>query len=121
MTTGALLDVINALACIGTAVVLYPVVRRQSQLLALGFLASRDRAGRGCPPMNDAPIVTAITVALIALSAFFVAVEFALLAAKRHRLEDAAHESRSARVVRAVPSSSPCCWPVPNSASPPAP
>lgn len=37
------------------------------------------------------------TVALIALSAFFVAVEFALLAAKRHRLEDAAPRSRSAR------------------------
>lgn len=37
------------------------------------------------------------TVALIALSAFFVAIEFALLAAKRHRLEDAARRSRSAR------------------------
>ena len=37
------------------------------------------------------------TVALIALSAFFVAVEFALLAAKRHRLADAAPRSRSAR------------------------
>lgn len=37
------------------------------------------------------------TVALIALSAFFVAIEFALLAAKRHRLEDAAPRSRSAR------------------------
>ncbi|QTE28107.1 hemolysin family protein [Pengzhenrongella sicca] len=47
--------------------------------------------------MNNALIITAVTVALIALSAFFVAVEFALLAAKRHRLEDAAHESRSAR------------------------
>ena len=41
--------------------------------------------------------VTLITIALIALSAFFVAVEFALLAAKRHRLEDAAHTSRAAR------------------------
>src|SRR6478609_173947 len=37
------------------------------------------------------------TVALIALSAFFVAVEFALLAAKRYRLEEAAPRSRSAR------------------------
>lgn len=37
------------------------------------------------------------TVALIALSAFFVAIEFALLAAKRHRLADAAPHSRSAR------------------------
>ncbi|WP_395727015.1 hemolysin family protein [Nakamurella sp.] len=37
------------------------------------------------------------TIALIALSAFFVAVEFALLAARRHRLADAAPRSRSAR------------------------
>lgn len=44
------------------------------------------------------PLVVAVTtVALIALSAFFVAVEFALLAARRHRLEDAALTSRSAR------------------------
>lgn len=41
--------------------------------------------------------VALITVALIALSAFFVAVEFALIAARRHRLEDAASTSRSAR------------------------
>lgn len=47
--------------------------------------------------MSDPWIVTGVTVALIALSAFFVAVEFALLAAKRHRLEDAAATSRSAR------------------------
>lgn len=42
-------------------------------------------------------LVVLITVAIIALSAFFVAVEFALLSAKRHRLEDAALGSRSAR------------------------
>ena len=48
--------------------------------------------------MSDNPlIVLAATVAIIALSAFFVAVEFALMAAKRHRLEDAAVRSRSAR------------------------
>jgi CBS domain containing-hemolysin-like protein len=47
--------------------------------------------------MSDPWIVTGVTVVLIALSAFFVAVEFALLAAKRHRLEDAAPTSRSAR------------------------
>ena len=41
--------------------------------------------------------VVLITVALIALSAFFVAVEFAALAAKRYRLEEAAPTSRSAR------------------------
>ena len=38
---GAVLDIVNPIAAIGTAVVLYPVVRRQSQTLALGFVASR--------------------------------------------------------------------------------
>ena len=47
--------------------------------------------------MSDPWIVLAITAALIAASAFFVAVEFALIAARRHRLEDAAPDSRSAR------------------------
>lgn len=43
------------------------------------------------------PVVVAVTALLIVLSAFFVIVEFALLGARRHRLEaDAAH-SRSAR------------------------
>jgi CBS domain containing-hemolysin-like protein len=41
--------------------------------------------------------VVIATVVIISLSAFFVAVEFALMAAKRHRLEDAAPTSRSAR------------------------
>jgi len=38
---GCLLDVVNALACVGTAVALWPVVRRTHPTLALGFLASR--------------------------------------------------------------------------------
>jgi len=38
---GCLLDVINALACIGTAVTLFPVVKRQNESLALGFVTSR--------------------------------------------------------------------------------
>lgn len=42
-------------------------------------------------------VVVPATIVIIALSAFFVAVEFALMAAKRHRLEDAAATSRSAR------------------------
>ena len=47
--------------------------------------------------MNSPLIIGLITVALIAASAFFVAVEFALIAARRHRIEDAAAGSRSAR------------------------
>jgi hypothetical protein len=38
---GALLDVVNAIACIATAVAVYPVVRRQNESLALGFVTSR--------------------------------------------------------------------------------
>jgi hypothetical protein len=38
---GGLLDIINALACIATAVVLFRVVKRQSEKLALGFVTSR--------------------------------------------------------------------------------
>jgi CBS domain containing-hemolysin-like protein len=48
--------------------------------------------------MSDSPwVVVVATVVIVALSAFFVAVEFAALAAKRHRLEEAAPTSRSAR------------------------
>lgn len=46
---------------------------------------------------EDPWVVVVATVVIVALSAFFVAVEFAALAAKRHRLEEAAPESRSAR------------------------
>ncbi len=35
------LDVLVALACIGTAVALYPVVKRQNEGVALGFIGSR--------------------------------------------------------------------------------
>lgn len=38
---GGLLDVVTALACIGTAVALFPVVKRQNEALALGFVTSR--------------------------------------------------------------------------------
>src|SRR4029077_2155239 len=38
---GALLDLVNALACIGTAVALFPVVKRQHEGLALGFVTTR--------------------------------------------------------------------------------
>ncbi|GGM85478.1 hypothetical protein GCM10009721_07770 [Terrabacter tumescens] len=38
---GCLLDTVNALTAIGTAVAVYPVVRRQNGSLALGFVTSR--------------------------------------------------------------------------------
>lgn len=47
--------------------------------------------------MSDPLVVTAVTVLLIVLSAFFVIIEFALLGARRHRLEAEAATSRSAR------------------------
>lgn len=52
---------------------------------------------RGDAAMDDPVLVLVATTALIGLSAFFVAVEFASLAARRHRLEDAAASSRPAR------------------------
>ncbi|MGN6330685.1 MAG: DUF4386 domain-containing protein [Motilibacteraceae bacterium] len=41
VTAGALLEVALALACAGTAVVLFPVLRRHSATAAVGFLGSR--------------------------------------------------------------------------------
>ena len=38
---GGILELIVALACIGTAVALYPVVKRQHEGIALGFVSSR--------------------------------------------------------------------------------
>jgi hypothetical protein len=39
--SGGFLDLINALACIGTAVVLFPVLKRQHEAVALGFVTTR--------------------------------------------------------------------------------
>lgn len=47
--------------------------------------------------MSDPFAVTLWTTALIALSALFVIIEFALLGARRHRIEELAADSRSAR------------------------
>lgn len=47
--------------------------------------------------MNDPLIVTLVTLALIILSALFVIIEFALLGARRHRIEELAASSASAR------------------------
>lgn len=38
---GGILEIIVALACIGTAVALYPAVKRQSEAFALGFVGAR--------------------------------------------------------------------------------
>ena len=38
---GCLLDLVNAIACVGTAVVLFPIVKRQNEAVALGFVTSR--------------------------------------------------------------------------------
>jgi hypothetical protein len=38
---GCFLDLINAFACIGTAVALFPVVKRQNEAFALGFVTAR--------------------------------------------------------------------------------
>ncbi|MGH3659156.1 MAG: DUF4386 domain-containing protein [Micromonosporaceae bacterium] len=38
---GGVLEMVVALACMGTAVVLYPVVKRQNEAVALGFVAVR--------------------------------------------------------------------------------
>ena len=47
--------------------------------------------------MNDPWVIIVVTVLLIALSAFFVVIEFSLLGARRQRLEESAATSRSAR------------------------
>lgn len=41
VVAGGLLDLVNAAACVGTAVVLYPIVRRWGEAGALGFVTSR--------------------------------------------------------------------------------
>jgi uncharacterized protein DUF4386 len=42
VVAGCLLDLVNAVAAVGTAVTLFPVVRRQNEGFALGFVASRS-------------------------------------------------------------------------------
>ncbi|WP_245159533.1 DUF4386 domain-containing protein [Blastococcus sp. CT_GayMR19] len=55
---GGLLDMVNALACIGTAVVLFTVLKRQNETLALGFVTSR---------LLEAAIVSVGVVSLFAV------------------------------------------------------
>src|SRR2546423_13260781 len=46
---GAILEIIVALAGIGTAVALFPVVKRQNEGAALGFVATRTLEGGAIP------------------------------------------------------------------------
>ena len=55
---GCLLDVVNALAGIGTAVALFPVVKRVNEALALGFVTSR---------MFEAAVIMIGVVSLLAV------------------------------------------------------
>ena len=55
---GAFLDLVNALACIGTAVALYSVVKRQHEGFALGFVTTR---------MFEAAIIVIGVISIIAV------------------------------------------------------
>ncbi|SES48979.1 protein of unknown function [Pedococcus cremeus] len=57
---GCLLDVVNALTCIGTAVAVYPVVKRQNRSMALGFVTSR---------MYEAAVIMVGVICLLAVVA----------------------------------------------------
>jgi Domain of unknown function (DUF4386) len=58
VTLGAFLDLVTALTGIGTAVALFPVVRRQSEALALGFVTTR---------MFEAAVIIIGVVSLLAV------------------------------------------------------
>ena len=55
---GAVLDMVNALACIGTAVAVFSVLKRQHEGLALGFVATR---------LMEAAIISIGVVSLLAV------------------------------------------------------
>ncbi|MFB4273394.1 DUF4386 domain-containing protein [Nonomuraea sp. GTA35] len=55
---GAFLEIICVFACIGTAVVLYPVVKRHNEAAALGFVAAR---------VLEAAIIVAGIISLLAV------------------------------------------------------
>jgi hypothetical protein len=57
---GAFFDVITALACIGTAVALYPVLKRQSEAFSIGFVTTR---------IYEAGVIVVGVVSILALVA----------------------------------------------------
>ncbi len=57
---GAFFDLITALACIGTAVALYPVLRRQSEAFSIGFVTTR---------IYEAGVIVVGVVSILALVA----------------------------------------------------
>jgi len=58
VVVGCLLDAVNALAAVGTAVAVLPVVRRQNESLAVGFVTSR---------MFEAAVIMVGVVSLLAV------------------------------------------------------
>jgi hypothetical protein len=58
VTAGVVLDLVNALACIGTAIALFSVVKRQHEGLALGFVATR---------MFEAAVIVIGAISLLAV------------------------------------------------------
>src|SRR5262245_34437291 len=58
VTAGAFLDLVNALACIGTAVALFPVLRLEHEGLALGFVTTR---------MFEAAVIVIGVIALLSV------------------------------------------------------
>src|SRR4051812_37876199 len=61
LLTSGFLDFVTAMAGVGSAVALYPVVKRQNQAMALGFVMSR---------MMEAAIIMTGVVSLMALGDF---------------------------------------------------
>ncbi|MFI5835359.1 DUF4386 domain-containing protein [Micromonospora sp. NPDC051300] len=99
VVVGAVLEVIVALACVGTAVALFPVVKRQGEARALGFVAARTveatgilvgvasiltlvglrRAGIGTEALATAPALVALYDSMFLLSQSLVPAVNALL------------------------------------------
>lgn len=58
VVVGGVLDVVNAIACIGTAVALFSVLKRQNEAVALGFVTAR---------MFEAAVIVIGVVSLLAV------------------------------------------------------